>query len=709
MRSPTALISVIAGCLTAASVSGQVSHHSPVIHHGSAKSFQSFTYFGRNSYPASQAFSESAPVTSSIKYIPPTTKAPYVAPTYVPLATPARYNPAAARATPAPYNPAPAPVSYSPAPAPAPYKPASVAYNSVAAPSPVVYNRSPAPAPASYNPAPAPVSYSTAPASAPYKPASVTYNSVAAPASFTYNKSPAPAPYNPSPAPVSYSTAPASYKPASVTYNSVAAPSPVVYNKSPAPAPASYNPAPASYSTAPAPYKPASVTYNSVAAPASFTYNKSPAPAPYNPSPAPVSYSTAPASYKPASVTYNSVAAPSAPASFNPSPAPVSYSTAPAPAPYNPASVTYNSVAAPSPVVKHPSPAPFIPQPVAFTSQPSQPAAFAPKPSSPTFRSFVHSTSPSLPASPSSVSVAVPAVPSNSQQSEVRNFVRQPVETYFRDIQVQATRNTVTTASTTVAPRFTTTTYKPFTISSTPFVPTELRTDIPASEIVDAALEDVKNEGPRLVEVVAKIQNNRLVKRIFNTVDPCNSLPENIAEVLQKLNEAAISSRSDLINIIAAAQEMKKNENNTQVVLLEASNALLAINPLLPIFREIFPKSEGCGSNVQATVVGFNQIGTLLEVLGTTNLVSTDDATKSKITKGGQTTKILADLAKKLEEGGFTSLCEGSSTFSSDVLMGVSELLKAFEKIADAFDAQSELSDLGKTVAVIRDGAVSII
>merc|ERR1719215_272275 len=105
------------------------------------------------------------------------------------------------------------------------------------------------------------------------------------------------------------------------------------------------------------------------------------------------------------------------------------------------------------------------------------------------------------------------------------------------------------------------------------------------------------------------------------------------------------------------------------------------------------------------TVVGFNQIGSLLEVLGTTNLVSDNDVTKFKITKGGQTTKILADLVKKLEEGGFTTLCEGSSTFSSDVLLGVSELLKAFEKIAVAFDAKSELSDLGKTVAVIRDGA----
>merc|ERR1719215_1945530 len=105
------------------------------------------------------------------------------------------------------------------------------------------------------------------------------------------------------------------------------------------------------------------------------------------------------------------------------------------------------------------------------------------------------------------------------------------------------------------------------------------------------------------------------------------------------------------------------------------------------------------------TVVGFNQIGSLLEVLGTTNLVSDNDITKFKITKGGQTTKILADLVKKLEEGGFTTLCEGSSTFSSDVLLGVSELLKAFEKIAVAFDAKSELSDLGKTVAVIRDGA----
>ena len=367
MRSQTALISVIAGCLSATIVRGQVSHHNPVIHHGSAKSFQSFTYFGHKSYPATQAFLESTQEKSTLKYTPLTTKAPYVAPTYRSLAIPARYNPVAARATFAPYRPAPVPKQ----------------------------------------------------------------------------------------------------------------------------------------------------------------------------------------------------------------------------------------------------------------------------------------------------------------------------------------------ASTTVAPLIT-------TFSTTAFVPTALRTDIPASEIVDAALEDIKKEGPKLVKVVAKIQTNRLIKRLFSTDDSCNVFPENIAEVLEKLNEAAISSRSDLINIIAASQEMKKNENNTQLVLLEASNALLAINPLLPIFREIFPTNEGCDSNIKASVVGFNQIGSLLEVLGTTNLVSDNDVTKLKITKGGQTTKILADLVKKLEEGGFTTLCEGSSTFSSDVLLGVSELLKAFEKIAVAFDAKSELSDLGKTVAVIRDGAVSI-
>lgn len=301
-------------------------------------------------------------------------------------------------------------------------------------------------------------------------------------------------------------------------------------------------------------------------------------------------------------------------------------------------------------------------------------------------------------ASPSLVSVAVPAVP---QQNIVRNIVRKPIESYYRNYQSQATRNALAQASTTVVP----TTFKPIVISTTAFVPTGLRLDIPASEIVDAALEDIKKEGPKLIKVVAKIQTNRLIKRLFSSGGSCNVFPENIAEVLERLNEAAISSRSDLINIIAASQEMKINENNTQVVLLEASNALLAINPLLPIFREIFPRNEGCDSNIQASVVGFNQIGSLLEVLGTTNLVSVDDATKLKITKGGQTTKILADLVKKLEEGGFTTLCEGSSTFSSDVLLGVSELLKAFEKIAVAFDAKSELSDLGKTVAVIRDGA----
>ena len=562
MRSQTALISVIAGCLSAAIVSGQVSHHNPVIHHGSAKSFQSFTYFGHKSYPATQAFSESAQVKSTLKYTPLTTKAPYVAPTYRSLATPARYNPVAARATSAPKRPAPVPQP-------------------------------------------------TAAAPAPYKPAKVTQSSVAIPAPVTHNNSPAPALYKPSPAPVSYSTA-----------------------------------------ATPAPYKPVSVTYNRVAAPAPVSYNKSPA---------------------------------LAPAPYYPSPAPISHSTAAAPAPYHLAQPT--------------------PQRVAFTSQP---ASVKPLRASPTFKSFVHSNSPSLTASPSLVSVAVPAVPSTSQQNIVRNIVRKPIESYYRNFQSQATRNALAQASTRVAPLITTSTFKPIIISTTAFVPTGLRTDISASEIVDAALEDIKKEGPKLVKVVAKIQTNRLIKRLFSTDDSCNVFPENIAEVLERLNEAAISSRSDLINIIAASQEMKKNENNTQVVLLEASNALLAINPLLPIFREIFPTNEGCDSNIKASVVGFNQIGSLLEVLGTTNLVSDNDVTKFKITKGGQTTKILADLVKKLEEGGFTTLCEGSSTFSSDVLLGVSELLKAFEKIAVAFDAKSELSDLGKTVAVIRDGAVSI-
>jgi len=280
----------------------------------------------------------------------------------------------------------------------------------------------------------------------------------------------------------------------------------------------------------------------------------------------------------------------------------------------------------------------------------------------------------------------------------VNTVSRQPVVSRFRPVQSRYPG-----AQPTASPSFR---IEGNTISTTPFVPQELRLDISATQIVDDALNQVKAEGPKIVSVIRKLQSNRLIKRFLlgDPEDPCTLIPENIAEVAEKLSAAVIDARSELIAVIESAQNMKRNENNTEIVLQEASKALLAIDPLLPIFTEVFPQNAECDSSLQSTINGLDTVGGLLEVLGTTNLVSSDAETKSKITKGGQSSKILGDLARKLEADNLTTLCEDSPTFSSDVFMGVSELLDAFKKIGSTFGSD-ELSGLDKTVETIKDGA----
>ena len=391
------------------------------------------------------------------------------------------------------------------------------------------------------------------------------------------------------------------------------------------------------------------------------------------------------------------------------SPAPNSYTPAPAPAPFVPAPAPY--VPAPAPYV--PAPAPYVASPVStqqLSSSNIRPyvhtAKFSPAPYKPAPAPYKPAPAPYKTTTVlyrNQAAPVKPVAPVFAQNTNYRpNIVRKPVVSRFRNVQSRY-QPTASPSFRNGGNTFTTTEF-----TTTPFVPSVLRLDVPAAQIVDNALNEVNAEGPRIVSVLKKLQGNRLIKRFLvgNQDDPCTLIPENIAEVAEKLIAATVDARSSLVAIVESAQEMKRNEDNTELVLQEASKALLAIDPLLPVFTEIFPQNAGCDSSIKSTINGLDTIGGLLEVLGTTNLVSSDAQVKSKITKGGQSSKILGDLARKLEADNLTTLCADSPTFSSDVFMGVGELLNAFKKIGATFESD-EISNLDKTIETIKDGAVS--
>jgi len=232
--------------------------------------------------------------------------------------------------------------------------------------------------------------------------------------------------------------------------------------------------------------------------------------------------------------------------------------------------------------------------------------------------------------------------------------------------------------------------------------------DTPASTIIDDTLAEIRKHTPKVVSLLKKLESNRIVKRLLaqRDVDPCSILPKNLALTLENLSESVVEARDDLVNIIASAQKMKRQEDDFGVVILEASKALKATRPLIPIFENIFPVSESCESGIDAAIGGFETVGNSLDILASIpRLISSEVDTKNRLLQTGKASKILGKLARQLKSDGFTQLCINSSTYNGDVLLLMSKLLEGFKDIAATFDADSELSKLDKTVNIIRDGA----
>ena len=234
--------------------------------------------------------------------------------------------------------------------------------------------------------------------------------------------------------------------------------------------------------------------------------------------------------------------------------------------------------------------------------------------------------------------------------------------------------------------------------------------DVPAADLVDDALRQLKTEGPKVINLLRKIMKSRLLARLSSkNENACAVTPDVLTYIVESVFSTVQRSRQSLIVVIDAVQQMKKNENDIALILREASRALNATKGIVASFENISNTKDECLNSVEAIVSVLEYIGNVLKVLGSTNLVTIDGKTKSLLVKGGEATKILGNVVRSLKSEGFTSLCPDSPTFNSDVFLGVSTALKGFRDIvATLGGGGDELLDLDRTAQTIRDSAVSI-
>merc|ERR1719341_2012859 len=202
---------------------------------------------------------------------------------------------------------------------------------------------------------------------------------------------------------------------------------------------------------------------------------------------------------------------------------------------------------------------------------------------------------------------------------------------------------------------------------------------IDAEAYVDNAIAQMNKFGPKVVSSLRTILKNKLIGKFLSTSDsvqdPCSVISADLDVTVEEMIKAITSSRQELIDILKAVQEVRRAEKEPSAAIIAASKAVSSLDPLIPKFAGAFKANEQCDDKVKAAIANFDQIGSILTTLGSTNIATSDQSAKNKIVQTGQASKIIGKVTKSLEEGGFTSLCPDSPNFSGQVFSGVGELL----------------------------------
>merc|ERR1712127_160382 len=219
---------------------------------------------------------------------------------------------------------------------------------------------------------------------------------------------------------------------------------------------------------------------------------------------------------------------------------------------------------------------------------------------------------------------------------------------------------------------------------------------VDAEAYVDDAIAQMNKFGPKVVSSLRTILKNKLIGKFLSTSDsvehPCSVISADLDVTVDE--------------IIKAVQEVRRAEKEPSAAIIAASKAVSSLDPLIPKFAEAFKANAECDNKVKAAIANFDQIGSILTTLGSTNIATSDQSAKNKIIQTGQASKIIGKVTQSLEEGGFTSLCPDSPNFSGQVFSGVGELLGGLQGILGTFGgSQNDISSLDDTVDLIKEGA----
>merc|ERR1712107_255341 len=192
-----------------------------------------------------------------------------------------------------------------------------------------------------------------------------------------------------------------------------------------------------------------------------------------------------------------------------------------------------------------------------------------------------------------------------------------------------------------------------------------IRTDVPADQLVGTALAQTQEQGAKILEILGKLNSNPIITRALSSSenDPCSVSPANIESTVKGLIDSLSNYGPELSNVVAAVQEMKAYENNPSAVLRSAGKAVTDVEPLIPVFTRLFALSPNCQANTRVT--------------------------------------------RQAAESSFNVCSEDTSEFTKNVFLGVGELMTVLKEISMDFNEEVSPRDVAlidNTAAVINDG-----